>query len=76
MTTLDLLHIGESARIQSLCSSGEMRRRLLDIGFVPDSPVTCLFASRSGDPRAYLIKNTVIALRKEDAENIIIRKGE
>lgn len=76
MTTLDLLHIGGSARILSLRSSGEMRRRLLDIGFVPDTVVTCLFAGRSGDPVAYLVKNTVIALRREDAKTIIIRKGE
>ena len=41
-----------------------------------DAEVTCLFSGFSGDPRAYLIKNTVIALRTEDAKNIIIQKGE
>jgi len=76
MTNLNQLRIGESAYIKTLLTSGEMRRRLLDIGFVPDTAVTCLFSSLSGDPRAYLVKNTVIALRTEDAETIIIRKGE
>ena len=76
MTNLNHLRIGESAYIKALHTSGAMRRRLLDIGFVPDSAVTCLFSGFSGDPRAYLIKNTVIALRCEDAETVIIRKGE
>ncbi|MBR4079216.1 MAG: ferrous iron transport protein A [Christensenellaceae bacterium] len=76
LSTLQQLNIGNSAYIRMLMTSGEMRRRLLDIGFVPDAEVTCLFSGFSGDPRAYLIKNTVIALRAEDAETIIIQKGE
>ncbi len=76
ITTLQQLRIGDSAYIRALVTSGEMRRRLLDIGFVPDAEVTCLFSGFSGDPRAYLIKNTVIALRSEDADTIIVYKGE
>ena len=76
LSNLYQLRVGDSARIVALMTSGEMRRRLLDIGFVPEAEVTCLFSGFSGDPRAYLIKNTVIALRSEDAETIIIQKGE
>ena len=76
LITLQQFPIGDSAYIRVLMASGEMRRRLLDIGFVPDAEVTCLFSGFSGDPRAYLIKNTVIALRTEDAETIIVQKGE
>ena len=76
MKTLNQLNPGQSAVILSLSTPGEMRRRLLDLGFVPGAGVRCLFAGPAGDPRAYLIKNTVVALRNTDAATILIGKGE
>jgi len=76
MTTLDQLKLNLNAEICTLSAAGEMRRRLLDLGFVPGAQVCCLFAGPSGDPRAYLIKNTVVALRRTDASTIHIRKGD
>ena len=51
-----------------------MRRRLQDIGFIPGTAVTCLQRSPLGDPTAYRIRGTVIALRREDAKNILLAK--
>lgn len=33
-----------------------MRRRLLDIGLIPGTRVTCTAVSPAGDPAAYLIR--------------------
>lgn len=51
---------------------GENRQRLLDLGFIKNSKITIQSISPLGDPIAYNIHNTIIALRKDDAENILI----
>ena len=74
INTLSSLECGSGAVVSTLCTKGAMRRRLQDIGFVPGSPVQALFRSCSGDPVAYLIHDTVIALRHEDADGILIER--
>ncbi len=66
------LPIGASSVVRALYVSGPMRRRLLDIGLTQNAPVCCLFQSAAGDPRAYLIRGAVIALRNEEAKQIEI----
>lgn len=61
---------GKSARVQDLHNTGDMRRRLQDLGLVNDTQVTCLQRAASGDPTAYLIRGAVIALRKSDAAQV------
>ena len=41
--------------------------RLKELGFTAGTAVVCRCRSFSGDPAAYYVKGTVIALRKEDA---------
>ena len=70
--TLGTLGPGRSAAIRSLETGGAMRRRLMDIGLTPGAVVQSLFRSCCGDPTAYLIQGAVIALRREDADTVII----
>ena len=63
---------GESGCVRALLSTGSMRRRLQDIGLIEGTRVKCLQKSPAGDPTAYLIRGAVIALRSEDAENVLI----
>ena len=53
---------------------GAQRRRLLDLGIVPDTLLRAEFSSLSGDPMAYRIRGAVIALRRAQAEDILIRR--
>ncbi len=69
---LSQLQIGETAKVESLLSLGSIRRRLLDIGLIENTKVECLLKSPGGDSVAYLIRGAVIALRKEDANDIIV----
>lgn len=55
-------------------SRGESRRRLLDLGFVKGSKIKIDLLNPLGDPNAYLIKGTSIALRKEQSSKILIKK--
>lgn len=64
--------VGKTAYIARLTSPSGIRRRLLDIGCTEGTPVTCLFAGPSGEPRAYGIRGAVMALRREDAKTIIV----
>ena len=45
-------------------------RRLSELGFLPGSEIACLLVSPLGDPRAYQICDTLIALRGRDARHI------
>ena len=69
--TLNQLKIGESMVVSRVCADAPMRRRLEDIGVVAGTRISCLMLSPLGDPRAYLIRGAVIALRSIDAEKVI-----
>ncbi len=55
-------------------SRGENRRRLLDLGFVKGATVSIDLLNPLGEPNAYLIKGTTIALRNNQASKILIKK--
>ena len=71
-TTLDLLRVGEKARIIKVNNKGDIRRRFLDIGLIPGTEVESLLTSPSGDPTAFLIRGSLFAIRSEDASKIEI----
>lgn len=70
MKTLNKLPLGCSGKVCSLDFDGKERRRILDLGLTKDTLVESLQASPVGDPVAYLIRGTVIALRNEDAAKV------
>ncbi len=74
---LSSLEIDEKAVIVGLSKEcrGESRRRLLDLGFVKGAVVAIDLLNPLGDPKAYLIKGTAIALRKDQAAKILINKN-
>ena len=67
---LNDLCIDDMGIIKVINCNGVIRRRLMDIGFLPGSLVSCVLSSPSGNPRAYLIKGSLIALRNEDAGGV------
>ena len=74
---LSSLNEDETAKIIGISreSRGESRRRLLDLGFVKGSDVSIDLVNHLGEPNAYLIKGTSIALRKDQAAKILIKKN-
>ena len=73
---LSSLKEDETAKIIGISkeSRGESRRRLLDLGFVKGAQVSIDLLNPLGEPHAYLIKGTSIALRKNQASKILIKK--
>lgn len=70
--TLADARINEKAIVKSLIAEGSARMRFLDLGIVKDTEIKPLFKSPFGDPVAFQIRGTVIALRLSDCRTIII----
>ncbi|AFS79220.1 ferrous iron transport protein A [Gottschalkia acidurici 9a] len=68
--SLNTLPIGSVVKIDSILTTGEHRRRILDLGLIPGSIVTIERSSPSGNPIAYRIRGSLIALRNEEAQSI------
>lgn len=68
------LPIGTEGTVVSLEVSGVMRRRLLDLGLVPNSLIKAIRRSPAGDPTAYRVRGTTIGLRMEEASKILVRR--
>ncbi len=69
--TLDKLPLNSYGKIVSLNCVGPIHRRLLDLGLVKNTPIKAILKSPFGDPTAYEVRGSTIALRKEDAKLII-----
>ncbi len=61
---------GQKACVTELSGEEHIKRRLQDMGLVRGTIVECIGKSPMGDPKAYLVRGTVIGLRDEDAQNI------
>ena len=72
--TLAELPVGEAARVIALAPAcrGAQRRRLLDLGLVPGTEVSAEMRSAMGDPIAYRVRGALIALRRNQAEWIMV----
>ena len=68
------LQPGQEAIVEKILLRDNIKRRLEDLGFTRGSKVTCVFCSFSKDPVAYPVRGTLLALRKKDAKNILIKK--
>lgn len=74
--TLNELNVGEEAVVKAVSDASSMKQRLVDIGIVNGTKVQCVLISPGKNPKAYMIKGAVIAIRDEDAKFIEIVRGE
>lgn len=65
-------HPAEVVGLDAGCQ-GFSRRRLMDLGFTPGARLEPALQTFAGDPRAYRIRGTLIALRQEQARQVIVR---
>jgi DtxR family Mn-dependent transcriptional regulator len=68
---------GEEVRVLGIHRSlqGPQRRRLLDLGLVPGTVVEAELESAGGDPIAFRIRGALIALRRDQAQWILVDRG-
>ena len=67
----------ETARVLAISPAcqGLQRRRLLGLGFVPGTEVTAEMSSPLGDPIGYRVRGALIALRRIQAEWILVERA-
>lgn len=79
LLTLDQLRAGRTATVRSLSCQGAIRYRLMDMGILPGTKIEVEMRSPLGDPTAYRVRGSVIAIRNAQARQIEItivdRKG-
>lgn len=63
---------GQKMMVIGFSNEQKIKRRLQDLGLIIGTMVECIGISPLGDPAAYVIRKTVIALRKEDAQQIFV----
>ena len=71
---LSVLKPGERGRILALKSQGLSRRRFLDLGLLPGTMIEAVMPSALAEPIAYKVRETMIALRREQTQQILIKK--
>jgi ferrous iron transport protein A len=74
--TLRSLRVNESARISSITASGEMSRRLRDMGLVPGTEVKVVGRAPLKDPVAIRLRDFTLTLRNNEADSILVEKME
>lgn len=68
--SLNDLSLNHYAKIENINCDGIDRRRFLDLGIIKGTKLKPILKSPSGDPIAYEIRKSVIAIRSEDAKKI------
>ena len=72
LKNLSLLPINRYGIVKNIIGKDNTKRRLLDLGLVKGTKIKPVLVSPSNGLRAYEFRSSLIAIRKEDAENIII----
>ena len=67
---LDDINKLKEYKIKNINTNEMTKRRLYDIGLIKDVKIKFLYKSPSNKIKAYLIKDSIIAIRNIDAKNI------
>jgi len=72
--TLAQLPLGQTAVIDHLDVPPDFAQRLMQMGFLPGAPVEAAHTAPGGDPRVFRVDGSEVAIRRETAERITLRK--
>ena len=71
---LSEVEVGESAVVDSLELPHDVLDHLMHLGFLPDATIDVLRRAPAGDPTVYRVEGAEIALRRETARYIHVRR--
>lgn len=75
MKTLDSFKIGECGRVAALGGSDErLKRRLVDMGFIPGTKIKLCKRAPMGDPIEVNLRGYQLTLRAATCKNIEMRE--
>ncbi len=73
---LSELGVGQDAVVSRLELPEEVQHHLMHMGFIPEARVTVLRRAPAGDPTVYAIDGLEIALRRDTARAIRVRRSD
>jgi len=73
---LSELRPGERGVITRVTGSGEVRRRILDMGLVRGTEIVVVRRAPLGDPIEFLLKGYNLSLRREESEHVYVEVEE
>lgn len=71
--TLDKVSPGHSATVIRINGQGAIRRRLLEMGIVPNTDINMIRYAPLGDPIEIKTTGCLLSLRKEEAEMVEVQ---
>lgn len=71
--TLADLHEGHEGILDRIDLPNDESRRLMELGFLPNSRITAARRSPFGDPTIYRVDGSEVALRRETADCMVLR---
>lgn len=74
--TLNNLNLEENAYIVENNIKTNNKQNITNLGLTKGTKIKCLYKSPFKDPTAYQIKNVILAIREEDAKEILIMRKE
>ncbi|MBO4847870.1 MAG: ferrous iron transport protein A [Clostridia bacterium] len=74
VTTLAELPPYGVCRVERILDCG-IRDRLESLGMTRGAELVWLFAAPGGDPAAYSVRGTAVALRRSDAEKVLVTRS-
>lgn len=76
LATLMDLGRGDAAILERIELPGDDARRLMELGFLPGARVTAGLSAPGGDPRVFQVDGSEIALRRETARRVKVRRDK
>jgi Fe2+ transport system protein FeoA len=73
-TTLVDLRRGDAATLDHIDLPSRDARRLMELGFLPGVRITAGHSAPGGDPRVFQVDGSEIALRRETARRLKVRR--
>ena len=68
MKTLSQLPLGTRGVVRAVTGAPELRRRLLELGLVPGTPVEAIRRAPLGDPLEITLRGYALSLRANEAD--------
>lgn len=70
--TIDLMKIGDKKKIIYIDNDLSIKKRLLEIGMSYGTVIECILINPFRNLIAYRVKDTIVAIRKEDGKKIMV----
>jgi Fe2+ transport system protein FeoA len=70
------LAVGEQGRVLQVTGTGDVGRRLLEMGVTPGVEIVCLGVAPLGDPIEFELRGYRLSLRRNEAQQIEIDSSQ